>query len=110
MLRRLQDQLIYNETYAPNYPAEDQTSLEHEERRLIDWLSEVAKASRVDIVKSNVALAKSAVEEACALIRSGRVDEGQKAFGSAKGYVQGALSRKQAKVAFIAGPAGIQKL
>ena len=105
-IQRVIDQLIYNKSYAPNYPEEDQTNTEREQHLIVLWLdSAIALVNRED-VGDWLRLGRSSVEEAFTKVRDGDRSGSVRAFQFAVQYLRNALAGKPYKVDFIGKPGG----
>ena len=105
-LRRITDKLAYNLLYALDYPEEDQTSLDQEERSLRQLLTDLLASVRREDVGDWLRLGEQSITEAFAHFRKGDGRAGRRAIQTAEEYLGNAGSKKPFKVDFVARPDG----
>jgi hypothetical protein len=105
-IRRITDKLTYNHAYALDYPEEDRTSLEREERLVRDWLADVMSMVRREDVGDWLRLGNQCVVEAFEHFRKGDQNAGCRSIDSAIEYLNNATKKKPFKVDFVARPDG----
>jgi hypothetical protein len=102
-IQRISDQLSYNLVCAPNYPAEDKTSLDREEQRVNAWLADALRdAARMEDVIGWLQLAEKSVQMAFQHHRNHDETAACKAFENANEYLRNAAKRKLHKIDFVA--------
>jgi hypothetical protein len=102
-IQRISDQLSYNLVCAPNYPAEDKTSLDREEQRVNAWLADALRdAARMEDVIGWLQLAEKSVQLAFQHHRNHDETAACKAFENANEYLRNAAKRKLHKIDFVA--------
>lgn len=95
------DQLMYNQLYAPDYPAEDKTTLDREESRILVWLDYVITSTRREDVGDWLRLGRSELEKAFEQLRGGDRKNAVKSFEFSIQYLRNAVARKPHKIDFI---------
>jgi hypothetical protein len=105
-IQQVIDQLIYNKTYAPNYPAEDKTNLDLEKSRILLWLDYAIASIRREDVGDWLRLGRSSIEEAFGKLQNGDRKDSVRDFQFSVQYLRNALARKPHKVDFISKPGG----
>lgn len=103
--QRLLDRLAYNQLYAPDYPIEDRTSLEREERLIKGLLIELQERLTADQNQWS-RLAGELVVDAFERLRTGDSAHGRTTFERAMEYVQNAINKKAIRADFVVGPDG----
>jgi hypothetical protein len=105
-IQRVIDKLIYNKSYAPNYPAEDHTDLDREESFIRAWLDELLATIRREDVGDWVRLGYSSFEEAFSKLRTAGRKSSVRDFQFAVQYLRNAMAQKPHKVDFVVKPGG----
>jgi hypothetical protein len=102
-IRKITDQLMYNQLYAPGYPAEDLTNVDREERLINEWLVQAitATAKREDM-GDWLRLGQGSVTAAFEKFRKGDGRHARKDIEAAIEYLRNAASKKPHKVDFVA--------
>jgi hypothetical protein len=100
------DQFSYLIVYAPNFPADDQTTADLECERLLGMLREVAGRAASTPKKQWLELAIIEVEQARMALRANQASAANDLFHSAEDHFKAYLSGKQAKATFVVGPDG----
>jgi hypothetical protein len=104
LVRELLDQIAYNRAYAPKYPAEDETSLEREQKRCETLLARLATPGLPQFVSNALQIAAREIAEAFdALARGTSADRN---FDAAVDFLETAASGEPRRVDFIAGLTG----
>lgn len=100
-IQKVTDQLMYNQLYAPDYPAEDSTTLDREKSRILLWLEHAISSTRREDVGDWLRLGRSSIEEAFAKLKSGERKSGLRSIEFAIQYLRNASTRKSYNVDFI---------
>jgi len=108
-IRKITDKLSYNLLYAPDYPAEDKTSLDNEEQLIKKWLAVALSACRREDVGDWIGLGEKSVIKAFNHFRSGEELAGSREVQSASEYLHNAVSQKPFKVDLVGRPDGTVK-
>ena len=91
-IRRVTDQLSYNLIYAPNYPEEDQTDLESEEREMRACVDDLISSVRREDVRQWLRLGASSISTAFEKYRQGDEMQACSKIQAAIGYLDRAFS------------------
>jgi hypothetical protein len=105
-IQNIIEQLMYNQLYAPDYPAEDHTNLKREEERIEIWLDKVIDSNRREDVGNWLKLSRSSIEGSFAKLRSGDRKDGLREIEFAIQYLRNAVTRRSHKANFIGKPEG----
>jgi hypothetical protein len=109
-IRQQIDQLIYNQLYAPDYPTEDQTNLESEEKLIRKWVEEsIRDAARAEDVGDWLRLGAAHIEAAFEGFRNHDNTRARRELEAAIEFLRNAASRKPFKVGFIGKEDGANK-
>lgn len=100
------DQLSYLIVYAPEFPAEDQTTADRECERLLEVLREIAGRAASTPKRQWLVLAIAEVEQARGALRAGEPSAANDLFHSAEEHFKAYLSGRRAAPSFVAGPDG----
>ena len=106
-LQKAIDKLSYNLLYAPDYPAEDMTSLAQEKSLILQWLKDVDKLVGKQEAKGWLHLGFSTVESAFGNFDDKDVGKARKDIQAAIEYLKNAKSRNPNHIDFIAGADGM---
>ena len=101
-LRKVVDKLVYNLLYAPDYPDEDHTGLEREEKRILAWLDNAIATTRREDIEGWLIASRVSVEHAFASLRNEDRQIGLKEIELAIQYAKNALAKKPHRIDFFA--------
>lgn len=105
-IQNIKDRLSYTLLYAPDYPEEDQTSLDKEEQQIQKTLSDVIRSvQRVDF-EDWLLLSSTTVKTAFAKFRVKQNREARKDVEIAIEHLKCALAQKPRGARFISAPDG----
>lgn len=107
-LSSIQDRLMYNQLYAPDYPAEDRTDLLKEKVHLVQALMGLMTSNkrRPDTIRQ-LELCIGSVELAFDLLVEKRSSEGRSELESALRYFADITKRKSSAPDFVVGQDGV---
>ena len=88
------DRLIYNQLYAPNYPAEDKTSLAREQSQILAGVDKVTAKTQNESVLTWLKLGRLSITEAFAKLENEAEKNGRRDLESAIRYLRNARARK----------------
>jgi hypothetical protein len=107
---RLLDELSYIVIYAPNFPAEDKTSIEQEMEHVLAGVAQLLQKARQAHSKQLLVLAAQELAQANEAFRSGDSKNGRRLIQEGEEHIREALRPRPRKPSFIAGPAGVLKV
>lgn len=98
---------MYNQLYAPEYPAEDRTNLEQEETIVISWFTLAIEATeKTEDIGDWLRLSSGSAAAAFEKFRKGNCNAARKDIEAAIQYLRNAGKRRPHKVDFVVGPDG----
>lgn len=100
-IRKVIDHLMYNQLYAPDYPAEDHTSLERQAVLIDEMLARATASEKREDVGDWLRLGSRSVAVAFEKYRKGDEQNARKDIEAAISYLRNASSRKPHKRSFI---------
>jgi hypothetical protein len=101
----IKDQVMYNIHYAPEYPGEDRTNLEREEKQVLIRLHSVLEKVSED-TKKWIGLASEEIKDGFQKYRGGQNESGRKCFEAALQFLIDSTTGKKVKAHFVAGSDG----
>lgn len=105
-IQKVVDQLVYNELYAPDYPAEDRTTLDKEQKQILLWIDYAITITRREDVGDWLRLGRSSVVDAFAKIKDGDQNDGVRDLQFAVQYLRNAINKKPYRIDMIGMPGG----
>jgi len=100
-IRKIVDQLMYNQLYAPDYPAEDRTNLECQAVLIDEMLAQATASEKREDVGDWLRLGSRSVAVAFEKYRKRDEQNARKDIEAAITYLRNASSRKPHKRSFI---------
>ena len=100
------DLLIYIKSYAPHFPEEDQTSVEHEFQKLRERLGSFGRKPMSSEARLWFDIAVRDVEDAAHAYELNENAEGERALDSAEDHLRRAIAGKSRKSRFVVSPEG----
>ena len=105
----LLDDLGYIVVYAPNFPTEDQTTVEREMERVIAATARLLDESKRDHTKQLLALAGTELVQAREHFLTGDEEKARRLVQEAEAHVKEGLRPQPRGASFVAGPSGVLK-
>lgn len=100
-VQKVIDKLIYNQLYAPDYPAEDRTTLDREKSQVLTRLDFAIASTRREDVGDWLRLGRSSIEEAFTNLKNGNQSEALRGIEFSIQYLRNAVTQKPHKIDFI---------
>ena len=100
------DLMIYIRTYAPHFPEEDQTTVDHEFQKLRDRFDVFGRKPMTPDARRWFDIASREVDAAARAYGDGDVDSGEQALGSAEDHLRRSIAGRKMKARFVVSPEG----